>query len=683
MPAPCRCCDQFSAREGCGLSTVKDTPGPGTPAVAERAGRVPEGHTSCHTLVVTDDPATVQRQGRLKQIIPIVGAIAALAALLVVRLANRPADTSATGPSTSAPAGVVIDDAPTQVSKDDVGGISFRDVTAPAGLAAAQSDGPVTGFNGMTSGAAVADFNGDGRPDIYLTRVRRPNALYLNDANGQFHDVAAEAGVEGGDPSRGSTVPAVADVNADGHPDLFVAGIAAAPDALYVNDGTGHFHDEATARGLVVAPPGAPDAFSTVHGATFHDIDNDGAMDLLVTDWDANVMNTLQAEKDKSGPASVCDVANKVKAAGSPASPTATATNRSRLYHNDGAGHFVDITASSGLDLNRTLAFTPQFVDVDGDGRDDLLVTGDFCTSRLYHNVDGTHFTDITQQAHVGVDENGMGSIVRDVNGDGKPDWFVTSISYPTKDGSCPVTTGTAGCSGNRLYVNDGAGSFRDATDEFGLRNGWWGWGGAVEDFGNDGRLSFMMTNGFEVYDPTAAGGAASPCDAGQPSCAYFQRFLKDPMRFWIKVGDKYVDAASQVGLTDTGVGHALIPFDYDGDGRVDVLITHSYAPPTLYRNETPGDRHWLDVVLDDPSHPGNRQGVGARVQVTRSPGDAPVTGWITTSGSYESQRPADLHVGLGAQATVARVDIWWPGAQQPQTVTGVPADQTLHVTRA
>ena len=613
-----------------------------------------------------------------RSVVLIALAIAALGALFFARDSGDPtaggAASSTSGAARDASAVVVIEDPKPTLDEEAIGGISFLDVTAEAGLDQAHSDEQVDSAPGMTSGAAAADVDGDGDIDLYLTRIGKPNALYLNTGKGTFRDGTEEAGV-GGAPTQGSTVGSFADVDADGDLDLYVAGAGTTPDTLYVNDGSGHFHDEAAARGLALPPLVVAETGANVHGVTFADPDHDGDLDLLVTQWDTALLTAAPAPARGSAK-SVCAAADALRAKGFPRAP-GSEPNRARMYRNDGTGHFADVTSEVGLRLDQIIAFTPQFVDVDGDGWEDLLMTGDGCTSRLYRNVGGTRFEDVTAAAGVGTDENGMGSVVRDIDGDGRPDWFVTSIAYPTEGGTCPARALFTGCSGNRVYRNDGGMRFTDVTDELGLRNGWWGWGAAIEDFGNDGRLQVAQTNGYRES-------FSIPDDGTDPQRTYFDRFVDDPMRFWITGPDgAYVDAASQVGLDDTGVGHALVPFDYDGDGRLDLLVADTSAPPRLYRNESPDDRGWLRVRLDDPTRPGNREGLGARVAVTPRKGATPVVGWIDTAGSYETRRPADLHVGLGEDAgPVARVEVWWPGEPEPQVIEDVEPDQTLVVTR-
>jgi len=627
-----------------------------------------------------------QRDGssRRLRVVASVVVVAAIATLVAIRLtgddgdrAGRSGGRSSTATTATAPTSTAVetflDDPPTTATSRDLDGITFTDITDASGLAAPQSNLDLRADMSMTSGAAVADVDGDGDLDLYVTRVGLPNSLYLNDGDATFTDVAASAGVDRRPPDggfQGSGAAAFADVDGDRCPDLYVAGAGdgtvSGDGALFVNDCAGHFTDRTAERGLTL-PATTANLGAQGHGVTFADYDRDGHLDLLVLHWDPAFLGGnagQQGFEQVPDPDSLCERMAVVRAAGSDRA-TVAGPNRSRLFRNDGTGHFVDVTAAVGLPLDRIAAFTGEFADVDGDGWDDLLIAGDFCTSALFLNDGGRTFTDATEAAGVATDENGMGSVVRDVDGDGAPDWFVTSIDGRTESGRCPTRSGNTGCSGNRLYLNRGDGTFDDATDRYGVRNGWWGWGAAIEDFGNDGRLAVAQTNGYVGDDP--------PRD----------RFVTDPMRFWIPGASKdlpLVDAAGPAGLDADGVGHALVAFDMDRDGDLDLFVANFGAAPVLYRNDTPTDRHWVTVSLDDPTRPGNRQGVGARVRV--SSGDAEVTGWISTGGSYESQRPAELHVGLGDDDGPVDIEVWWPGTDTPQVVTASPVDRIVTVTR-
>ncbi len=542
----------------------------------------------------------------------------------------------------------------------------FTDVTASAGLARPQSAAPLYGNDAMTAGVAVADVFGSGRPDIYITRIGLPNSLYRNNGDGTFTDVAEAAGVGGVDPANGSHAAAIADVDADGCLDLYVSPAQQGRSTLYMNNCNGTFREEAAIRGIDVTP-GSAEFGAHEHGATFGDFDLDGDLDLLVLQWD---QASYPEDRKGSGRDGLCSARRRADAPSPggaverPESP-----NRSRLYRNDGKGHFEDVTASVGLDFRGTLAFTGQFADLDGDGWPELLVTGDVCTSKVFHNERG-RFVDVTHELGVGTDENGMGSVLVDIDDDGHLDWFVTSISHPTPRHRCE-TFGPTGCSGNRLYRGRPDGTFEDATDRLGLRDGWWGWGAAIEDFNDDGSLEVVQTNGMREPPPPP----------GNAVDRFFTPFATDPMRFWVASGGRFRDVASRVGLGDRELGVALVPLDFDDDGDLDVLIARNHLTPLLYRNDTPRRHRWLTVKLDDPTSPGNRQALGADVIVTA--GGHRMHRRMAVDGSYESQKPAEIHVGLGDVSGPVQVEVTWPGGHQRQQLDVTELDRTVTVVRS
>jgi len=122
------------------------------------------------------------------------------------------------------------------------------------------------------------------------------------------------------------------------------------------------------------------------------------------------------------------------------------------------------------------------------------------------------------------------------------------------------------------------------------------------------------------------------------------------------------------------------VPFDVDRDGDLDLLVANFGAEPLLLRNDSPG-QHWITIALEDPSTPGNVQGIGAKVVVQPAGGDA-ITQWIRTQGSYESQVPAEAHIGLGDSGKVERIEVTWPGTNEPQVIDGVATDQLVVVRR-
>ena len=562
----------------------------------------------------------------------------------------------------------------------DLEGSYFTEVARSAGLDETQSD---LGFNGsFTQGApaSVADVDGDGDLDVFLPRSGKPNGLYLNDGFGHFTDMASEAGVAGPSSRFGSGPSAFLDIEGDGDLDLFASGTGAGRDQLFVNDGTAHFTGEASRRGL--DRPVMPDTSHTQqHGVAVADVDNDGDMDLLVLQWRSSIHNPdafVAASRLMGWPRSYapppCETYSAIAAAGYPEPPDPE-PSRSALYLNDGSGHFSDVTDDFGLDLHNVVALTPVFQDFDSDGWVDLAATGDGCSSRLYRNRAGSGFVDITDSATLGTDENGMGSAVRDIDGNGTPDWLITSIFRDTSDGE-PCEGGTFfACSGNRVFLNDGSASFVDATDELRLRDTGWGWGVAVEDFDNDGDLEVVATNGYRLADEP------------DPSATFHLPFHDDPTAYFSRVdtaaGSPYSEMSDRVGITDTGQGQALVPFDADNDGDLDILIAQSNDVPLLYRNDSPPQNSWIEVSLVDPGTPGNRWGDGSRVVIEPDPGVKRLFDWVSTSGSYESQRPPRIHRGFGERTEpLARIEITWPGAKQAQVVEQVELNQHLVIVR-
>ena len=592
----------------------------------------------------------------------VAGLLAAglVAVLVAVRLSSEGEIQATRTPAASAgsaPGATVVvhptdprgDELPDQV----LGGIRFVDVTEQIGLAGRGAAVAAPTAADMDAGAAVADLDGDDDLDLVLTSSGRSSGLFRNDGH-RFVDMTARSGIT---DLATATTPAFADIDADGDLDLFLGGRGTELGRLLLNDGAGWFTDRSLTRGIVARPGSRERA---IRGADFGDIDRDGDLDLLVTDWNIGSFVAVGAARSDSSErvtnqCQYATMARRLHVAG-----VLAATGETRLFRNDD-GHFVDRTRQWGLaGLGIERPFTPQFADLDGDGWEDLAVAGDSCSSRLYRNDRGRRFVDVTARARVGTDENGMGSLLRDLDGDGRLDWLVTSIAYPTADGRCPHVSLFAGCSGNRVYLNRGGMRFEEATDELGLRHSGWAWGVAAADFGNDGRLQVAVTNG--RIGPREV-------DAEQQADVYYDTFDHDPTSFFAQDRDGlYVDVAAQVGISDDAVGHALVVFDQDQDGRLDLLVAHAGAAPNLYRNVTRPRGRWLAVRLRDASTPGNSAGVGARVEITRTDGTT-VTQWVHRSGSYESQQPAEVHVGLASSST-RRVRVWWPGDEEPQVLT-------------
>jgi hypothetical protein len=538
----------------------------------------------------------------------------------------------------------------------------FVDVTVAAGLDAVQAEVRENLPFNMAAGAAAVDYDDDGDVDIYLTRRGLPNRLMRNNGDGTFTDVAAEAGV---DAIGADGTPVFADVDGDGDLDLLVTGIGETGQTkLFMNDGSGRFVDEAEIRGLATdfsVSDGRP--FAKQFGAAFGDPDRDGDLDLVVLQWFSNSGNFLAP--------------------------------RSRYFRNDGAGFFTDVTSEVGLDAMKTSAgFTPIFYDIDGDGWQDLLVVGDWKTSQVFRNIGGKRFEDVTRQWGVGADKNGMGTVIADLDNDGREKWFITSISYPkplrplVKEGEesfegigCPngideIRTGSwsekAICTGNVLYSWTGE-RFEDVTDRFGVRSGYWGWGTTAADFDLDGQLELAMTNGMDLL--TDRQGELNTAD---PLEEFAAAFRADPNRLWrAPDGDgPWINVAEATGFANTEDGKALLAFDMDGDGDLDVLQANTVTAPILYRTDTAPGRQWLRVKLVEP---GGLRGAGASIEVTPEGGKTQKR-TVFVGGTYMGQEPYEQTYGLG-DAARGRVEVVWPDGQR-QKVGTVDGGQTIVVSR-
>jgi len=463
----------------------------------------------------------------------------------------------------------------------------------------------------IAGGVASGDYDNDGWVDLYVVRGDiGPNLLFKNLGDGTFEERGGLAGVTL-TGTRGAG-PVFADIDGDGHLDLFVGGIEGTTPSLFRNQGDGTFEDVTTAGGLATGMLG------NSYSAAFGDYDRDGDLDLYISHWVFNIN-----------------------------------LGKSYLFQNDGSGVFTDASETAGLAGLIDADFTPNFADINNDSWPDLLIAGDFGNSHVFlNNQDGT-FTDATDPLVI-TDENGMGAAIGDYDNDGDLDWFVSSIYDPNG-----VAEANWGITGNRLYRNKGDGTFEDATDEAGVREGFWGWGSCFADFNNDGQLDLYHVNGFILPDVTNLNA---------------QEFHDDPARLFVSNGDAtFTERSSEVGLMDTGQGRGIVCFDYDRDGDLDVFIANNQQAPTLYRNDGGNDLHFLNIRLKGAAP--NSEAIGARIYLTA--GGIIQMRELRAGSNFVSQDPVESHFGLGSSTIVDEVRVVWPNGES-STMQNVVADQHL-----
>jgi hypothetical protein len=524
------------------------------------------------------------------------------------------------------------------------GPIQFADRTVEAGLSFfttyGEKDGSTYILETTGAGAAFLDFDADGRLDVYLVNGRRlrgdgeapRSALFRNRGDGTFQDVTAGAGV--GRSGWGQGV-AVGDVDGDGFVDLYLTFFG--ENVLYRNNGDGSFSDVTAQAGV------AAGGWST--SAAFADYDKDGDLDLYV----ARYVDFVLARAPLPGSQPNCRYGGLPVMCGPRGLPGA----RDVLFRNDGKLRFSDVTAAAGdLDREAYRGLGVVFGDYDDDGWPDLLVANDAHPNLLFHNQGDGRFSEVAFEAGVAFDEDGreragMGVDLGDYDGDGRLDAVITNFQGEP----------------NALYRNLGRGQFLETTWPSGLGEAtvrYLGWGTRFADLDNDGLLDLLFVNG-HVYPEVDRHGLD-------------ETFAQRTLLFRNAGAGRFaaVGAGAGPALAARRAGRGAAFGDYDGDGRLDVLVTSLNDRPALLRNETAAG-HWLSVALR--GRRSNRDGIGARV-VLEVAGRRQVRE-LHAGGSYLSQSELRAHFGLGDAGSAARLEVRWPSGVVDR-LADVPADRRL-----
>ena len=498
----------------------------------------------------------------------------------------------------------------------------------------------------MGSGVALFDCDNDGRLDLFLvngapypdptpkgtipqkTGPQYWNRLFHQKPDGKFEDITERAGLQGVGYGMGV---AAADYDNDGYEDLFVTGYGG--NRLYHNNGNCTFTDVTEKAGV------GGSGWSS--SAAWVDLDNDGLLDLVVTryvtwDWE----DQWCGPEDNRG---YCH-------------PDVFQPISMLVYHNEGNGHFTEVSHKLGLD-KPAKALGIAMADYDRDGRIDLFIANDSMPEFLFHQKSDGTFEEVGLEAGIAVSGDGqtfagMGVDFADYDNDGYPDLMVTDLANQTYG----------------LYHNERDGTFNYVSGTSGIREMTKmhsGWSLRFLDYDNDGWKDVLIAQGHDL----------DTIEKSFPTLRY-----REPMMLLHNTGKGFVDVSSQSGTVfhQAWVGRGMAIGDIDNDGRIDAVVTENGGPVHVLRNETESNMHWLTLKL--VGHKSNRDGIGAVVKVVTSRGPQWIT--VTTASGYLSSSDPRAHFGLGEDTKAESIEIHWPSGIV-QTLRDVAGDRILQIDEA
>jgi enediyne biosynthesis protein E4 len=531
-----------------------------------------------------------------------------------------------------------------------VPGPLFADVTAKSGIRFKNEASHTSQKylpESMGGGVAMFDFNNDGNLDLFFVngaQIRDPmpsgaspdksdprfwNRLYRNNGDGTFTDVTVRAGVQG--HSYGMGV-ATGDYDNDGNVDLLVTNLGG--NILYHNNGDGTFTDVTAEAGV------AGGGWCT--GACFVDYDRDGLLDLIVTryvEWD--FASNVYCGSQQPGYRAYChpDQFNAISYL---------------VYHNNGDGTFKDVSKRCGIEASPGKGLGIAINDFDRDGWPDIFVANDSVAEQLFRNKHDGTFSEVALAVGLAYDQNGhvfagMGADFGDYDNDGWPDVFVNALANQKY----------------ALFRND-KGKFEDVVDPSGLgaiTMSHSGWGAKWIDYDNDGWLDLFVAQGhvmdnIQLTEPTL-------------------RYLEPPLLLK-NTGGRFLNVSAQGGpafqIPIAARGAAF--GDLDNDGFIDVAINCNNGLAIILRNQGGNGNHWLSIRLIGSAS--NRDGIGANLRLVAEDGTQRYA-FVSTAGSYLSASDKRAHFGLGASTKIKLLEITWPSGRL-QRIESIAADQILTI---
>ena len=514
-------------------------------------------------------------------------------------------------------------------------GVAFRHVSGTA------ADKATPTANG--SGVAVLDFDNDGLMDLYFAqstplpvdpKAGHTGMLFRQTKLGHFQDVTASSGLSAKTYFTHAAI--AADLDNDGDTDLYLCNFG--PNALFRNDG-GKFTDISATSGT--------DFYGWSSSAAFLDYDSDGLLDLYVStyaDWKYPEDNRFCGDRVKNVRL-YCD-------------PKELRPAPDKLFRNLGSGKFADVSAQAGINRPDGHGFGVIAADFNGDLKTDLYVANDQDPNFLFLNRGDGTFEDATAANGAALDQRGhaqagMGADAEDLDGDGLAEIIVTNFANEP----------------NTLYRSLGQGLFMDVSAPWGIVAASLphvGWGTTLTDFDIDGWPDLFVANGHLDDNRHLLG---EPVRQSQP-----------PLLFRNRDGRKFENIASGAGpyFHSEHVGRGVAWGDLDNDGDVDLVISHKDYAASVLRNDSPRlGRHWLRLRLVGKAS--NRDAIGSRVEMQFQGARKIVRQRKGGCGLMSTHDPR-LTIGLGDQAVVEQITVYWPSGKQSR-LTQVQSDQELTVT--
>jgi len=520
--------------------------------------------------------------------------------------------------------------------------ITFTDVTEETQISFKHTDGSSGRYyivESVTAGLALFDYDNDGDVDIYFinggalkgTKFKEPpkNVFYRNEGNWKFTDVTKESGL--GDTGHGLGVVA-GDYDNDGDLDIYVSNWG--PNILYRNNGDGSFTD-------VTKEAGVENGSKVGAGVNFIDMDKDGDLDLFVSSY-------IDFTYEKHVPITINGIPAHV-------GPRYYMKTPDTLYRNNGDGTFTDVSTASGVGEHPSAGMGTVCADFDNDGDTDIFVANDMAEDFLFLNDGSGRFEQVGLMAGIAYDINGeemgsMGVSCGDYDNDGWLDLYVTSYQEQSA----------------HLFRNLGGCRFEDVTLLTGAAIGTMhhvSWGNGFADFDNDGDRDIFVVLGHlqenvEKWDDRSA-------------------FLVRNLLFMNNGEGKFVNVSEESGdgmkvkLSSRGVGFD----DLDNDGDIDIVILNSRTEPTILRNDSRSEGHWLQVLLRGVKT--NLNGVGAHVKVVA--GDLTLLDEVHSGCGYQGHYGMRLHFGLGKREKVDHIEVRWIGGGV-DVLKDISADQLLTI---